>query len=439
MKGKSMTLPFSNQYFSGTAGLTQGGWILQATELRCGMSLTYLGVTFMLYGGGQSGAPGGEGPYGNGEGAQIYAQYSPPGGPLVIECQMPPYETAVASMVSAHFSSASIACAGTANSLGYGCVWTRTGQINSWQPTIIWNNTTGAAVQVRSMLSYTDSVTGVAYLFAGSDDTNGNGGIFHATYNSSVPGYLVWNSTPELALSATNQGVTLPQGLGLRVMSFCTGTNASGGTSLFATVGIQVWQRIDGTNPTWQLVWTKPTVAGEVSQSGLRGITKNGNYLLVFPEGTNWGVVQLNPASGFAATWQYTIQNLQTALGTGFTVSYVTSAYNNMQSVTVNSTAYGLAGLGIQVAAYPAGTPIYSPAGSNEYWLAQSYYLVKLAAKLTLYEMAQQANPTGAVRFMVPYGSTYVMAGGFDFENFTEAAEYGWGAYDTQSNAVTGA
>ena len=27
-----MTLPFSNQYFSGAAGLTQGGWMLQATE-----------------------------------------------------------------------------------------------------------------------------------------------------------------------------------------------------------------------------------------------------------------------------------------------------------------------------------------------------------------------------------------------------------------------
>ena len=52
--------------------------------------------------------------------------------------------------------------------------------------------------------------------------------------------------------------------------------------------------------------------------------------------------------------------------------------------------------------------------------------------------MTQQANPTAAVRFMVPYGSTYVMAGGFDFEDFTEAAEYGWGAYDTQANAVSG-
>ena len=53
--------------------------------------------------------------------------------------------------------------------------------------------------------------------------------------------------------------------------------------------------------------------------------------------------------------------------------------------------------------------------------------------------MTQQANPTAAVRFMVPYGSTYVMAGGPDFVEWTEAAEYGWGAYDTQANAVSGA
>src|SRR5580700_5632422 len=107
MKGKTMTLPFSSEYFNGAAGLTQGGWILQATELRCGMSLTYLGNTMMLYGGSQWGSPGNEGPWQQGEGAQIYAQYSPPSGPLAIECQMPLYETGVTSMVSASFPSAS--------------------------------------------------------------------------------------------------------------------------------------------------------------------------------------------------------------------------------------------------------------------------------------------------------------------------------------------
>jgi len=430
-----MTLPFSNQYFSGTAGLTQGGWDLQATELRCAAS--YSGGTIMLYGGGQWGAPPGQGPLGQGNGGQIYGQYSPPNGPLAIECQLPLYETSVEAIVAANFGTSWLVCAGVANTWGYGRVWTRNDATRSWQPTQIWQSTAGSTVEVRSLFAYTDSVTGIPYLFAGSDDGSGNGGIFHASYNGNVPGCLVWNSTPELAISTTNQSVTLPQGLGVRVMSFCAGTNATGGVSLFATVGIQVWQRIDGAHPTWQLVWTKPTVSGEISQNGLRGITKSGNYLLVFPEGSNWGVVQLNPASSWAATWQYTIQNLQTALGTGFTVSYVTGAYNNMQWVTVNSTTYGLIGLGVQVTAYPAGTPIYSPTGGNQYWLAQGYYLVKYGAKSTLYSIAQQANPTGAVRFMVPFGS-YVVAGGFDCENLTEPAEYGWGAYDTQANVVSG-
>ena len=133
-------------------------------------------------------------------------------------------------------------------------------------------------------------------------------------------------------------GRSSPATLARRVMSFCAGTNASGGTSLFATVGIQVWERIDGANPTWQLVWTKPTVANEGSQSGLRGITSYGSNLLVFPEGTDWSVVQLNPASGFAPTWQYNLQNLQDQLGTGFGVSYVIGPYNNMASVEIGST-----------------------------------------------------------------------------------------------------
>jgi hypothetical protein len=278
----------------------------------------------------------------------------------------------------------------------------------------------------------------VAHLFAGSDDTNGNGGIFSAVYNANIPGCLSWNSTPDLALSATNQGIALPALLNVCVMSFCTGTNASGGTSLFATVGIQVWERVDGANPTWRLVWTKPTVSNEISLGGLRGITASGNYLLVFPEGTDWGLVQLNPANGFAPTWKYNRQTLQDQLGTGFEVSYVIGPYNNMASVEIGSTSYGLIGLGIQVTSYPPGTPVYSPAGFGKYWLAQSHYLVNQAGNMTLCAMNQQANPTAAVRFMVPYGSTYVMAGGFDYESCSEAAEYGWGAYDTQANVVSG-
>jgi hypothetical protein len=128
---------------------------------------------------------------------------------------------------------------------------------------------------------------------AGSDDTNGNGGVFRATYNSGVPGYLVWDSTPELALSATNEGVKLPQESGpsgyvlLRGherqrwdISVCHRRHSRSGNASMA--------RSRPGN-----LWTNPTVAGEVSESGLRGITPTGGNLLVFPEGTDWGVVQL--------------------------------------------------------------------------------------------------------------------------------------------------
>ena len=115
-----MTLPFSNQYFSGTAGLTQGGWILQATELRCAIS--YSGGTIMLYGAGQWGAPSGQGPLGQGNGGQIYGQYAPPNGPLAIECQLPVYETSVEAIVAANFGTSWLVCAGRCKHLG---LWPR--------------------------------------------------------------------------------------------------------------------------------------------------------------------------------------------------------------------------------------------------------------------------------------------------------------------------
>ena len=81
-------------------------------------------------------------------------------------------------------------------------------------------------------------------------------------------------------------------------------------------------------------------------------MSKSGNCLLVFPEGTDWGVVQLNPASGFAATWQYDLQNLQDELGTGFGVDYVIGPYKQLASVEIGTTYVGLIGLGVQLLAF---------------------------------------------------------------------------------------
>ena len=194
-------------------------------------------------------------------------------------------------------------------------------------------------------------------------------------------------------------------------------------------------ERIDGANPTWQLVWTKPTVNGEVSQSGL-GDHQVGRLLIVFPKvRVNWGVVQRDPADRLSATWQYTIQSLQDRARDRVHGQLRHRRLQQHAERAANFSAYGRPGSASRSPRILLGRrPIYAPSGSNEYWLAaECYYLVKQGVH-TLYEMAQQAYPTA------PFASWFRMArptlaGGFDFENFTEAAEYGWGAW-TQHKAT---
>ena len=104
-----------------------------------------------------------------GNGGQIYGQYAPPNGPLVIECQMPSmsvplrrclWRTSLGSGPPWHAPD-------VANTQGYGRVWTRYDATNTWQPTTIWKSPTVHWIRVRSLAAYTDSVTGMTYLFAG--------------------------------------------------------------------------------------------------------------------------------------------------------------------------------------------------------------------------------------------------------------------------------
>ena len=227
----------------------------------------------------------------------------------------------------------------------------------------------------------------------------------------------------------------------LRVMSFCPGADGSGKACLYATVGMEVYQRVDGVYPVWQKVWTKPLQPNENSQSGLRGMTAYGGNYLVFAEGTDWSVLQLSPGT-WSETKLYGISNLSAALGPGFGAGYAIGAYNSMAMVSVGAVWYGLIGLSINCYKYPAGTPIYwGGTAGNAPWLAQAYYLVMNGGngQFTLKQIAAQANPTIANRFMVPDGQGNVVAGGPDFEMHTEPSDLGWIAYDTVANVVAGA
>jgi hypothetical protein len=176
--------------------------------------------------------------------------------------------------------------------------------------------------QVRSFGTHRDRVTAVDHLFAGQDPR----GIFRGSYDATVAGGIAWTSAPELDISRIDAR-TFPGLAGMvRVTSFaeCSGR-------LYAAVGQQVYERIDGPTPGWQLVYTNPRPYR--SESGLRGLTTvvdGGGHemLLAAVEGVNARIVRIDPRDGSETTEL----DLTRFLGDAWKmrVGYSIAAYNDM-------------------------------------------------------------------------------------------------------------
>jgi hypothetical protein len=177
---------------------------------------------------------------------------------------------------------------------------------------------------VRSLGVHRDSITGVDLVFAGTDPR----GIFSGTYDAGAPGRIRWTSSPELDI-ATLDAASFP-GLSerLRVTSFaeCNGL-------LYAAVGQQIFERSDGPQPRWRVIYTSP-VPG-YSETGLRGLTAiaapDGSHqvLLTAEEGRTGRIIRIDPHDGYKET---TDLDLRAFLGEawGTQVGYVIAAYNDM-------------------------------------------------------------------------------------------------------------
>ena len=116
--------------------------------------------------------------------------------------------------------------------------------------------------QVRSFGSHRDRVTGIDYAFAGNQPH----GVFSGVYDPTVPGRIRWSETPELDISTISMADFPGQARRLRVTSF-----AECNDRLYAAVGQQIYERIDGAAPHWRLIYTNPNPGR--SGSGLRGLT----------------------------------------------------------------------------------------------------------------------------------------------------------------------
>ncbi len=214
-------------------------------------------------------------------------------------------------------------------------VYNRNDRTNTWLKTQLDFITPigNGLAQVRSFGSHVDRVTGISYVFAGEDPH----GIFRGTYDP-VSVNVDWNLTTEFNISTINPAPWTETGLTVRVMSFAECTNASGQTNLYASVGQQIYKRIDGKTPSWRLVYTNP-IPGTASQSGLRGLTAipnpsgPGQVLLVTVEGTSPRVIRFDPNTNIGVTDLNLSTFVGAAWGTNLTNAYMIAAYNNMTSV----------------------------------------------------------------------------------------------------------
>jgi len=177
--------------------------------------------------------------------------------------------------------------------------------------------------QVRSFGRHGDRVTRVDRVFAGQNPR----GIFSGTYDPAVAGRIRWSVTPELDLSGVSPAGLSGRNGYLRVSSFaeCNGR-------LYAAVGQQIYERIDGAQPRWRLVYAN-RYPGH-SETGLRGLTTipspsgQGEVLLAAVEGSAARIVRVDPRDGSEVTdldlADFLVQRW------GMAVGYVIAAYNDM-------------------------------------------------------------------------------------------------------------
>lgn len=235
-------------------------------------------------------------------------------------------------------------------------VFSRDDQTGRWTATTLAEDRPAADFlpQIRSFAVHRDRVTGSDLVFAGQSPR----GVFSGRYDATDPGSIRWGSTPELGVARLP--TTAFSGLEdrLRVSSFaeCDGR-------IYAAVGQQIYERIDGPDPQWRLVYTNPRPGH--SETGLRGLTAipdpsgRGEMLLAAVEGNAARLVRIDPANGS----EITELDIEDFLGKAWhsRVGYAIAAYNDMTRIA-DPQQGDLLLIGLEVF-IPPGAPIPSGHG----------------------------------------------------------------------------
>jgi hypothetical protein len=179
--------------------------------------------------------------------------------------------------------------------------------------------------QVRSFGTHRDRITGADLVFAGQNPR----GIHRGGYDATAAGRIRWSEQPELDISQIPTAAFPGLAGRLRVNAFVECNNR-----LYAAVGQQIFERVDGPQASWRPVYTTPHPAH--SETGLRGLTAitgatGSQVMLAAIEGVNARIIQVDPRTGSETTdldlGEFLGRVWQTRLG------YLIAAYNDMTVV----------------------------------------------------------------------------------------------------------
>lgn len=177
--------------------------------------------------------------------------------------------------------------------------------------------------EMRLRAAHRDRATGADLVFAGYAPR----GIYRGSFDPAALGSIRWETAPELDAGGLPSGFSGLAGR-LRISSF-----AEANGRLYAAVGQQIYERVDGTAPQWRLVYTNPRPGH--SEAGLRGLTAipgaGGEVLLAAVESDAARIVRVDPRDGSEAGEFDLEEFLGRAWGTR--VNYTIAAYSDMTKI----------------------------------------------------------------------------------------------------------
>ncbi len=178
--------------------------------------------------------------------------------------------------------------------------------------------------QIRAFSLHKDQTTGDEMVFAGASNA-----IFVGRYDAERQG-IAWQPRPEWHA----EGANIPSGAS-RIASFadCNG-------KLYATAHDTIFERVDGSSPSWRKIFETPIYLPSPRVTGLRGLTcirdPSGlaSVLLVGVEDKPSRIYRIDtgaadPAGQYKATMELDVSSFLTST-LGVETTYAIVAYNNM-------------------------------------------------------------------------------------------------------------